>query len=407
MNASAEDTVREQLVTDSGTMQPFLQQLPGNNSWMNIDNAPHLRTLQSVVDFLKWYYTPFVVGVGFVGNALSLWTFLGTTLRKMSSTQYLSALAVIDSLFLLTLLLVWLTNLDVNLYNTEGWCQMTLYVSYVCTFLSIWYVVAFTVERYIAVCFPIKRSNMCTTFRAKAVVCALLVFAVVLYLNQSWMAGVVMINGKGLCIPLPVFISTVKVFNRVDIVLNLFLPYSTIIILNALILKSVVTFYRRRKSMIRTTTTAKRDQTITFRPKAQIKISQALLAVSFAFLLLNSPGHIMRLRHVLKTLMDPYYRAPYSEFLLQQLFQYFFYTNFSVNFFIYFLLGKGFRRGLRMQFVGLYESALIFYRRKKYPSRNFPDHVQENDLQMAPLTPAPLVENNIANNVDGGITVVS
>ncbi|KAG8326321.1 G-protein coupled receptor activity protein [Homalodisca vitripennis] len=46
----------------------------------------------------------------------------------------------------------------------------------VCSFLSVWFVVAFTVERFIAVRYPLKRPSMCTVTRAKMVLSVLTLF---------------------------------------------------------------------------------------------------------------------------------------------------------------------------------------------------------------------------------------
>lgn len=50
----------------------------------------------------------------------------------------------------------------------------------VCSFLSVWFVVAFTVERFIAVRYPLKRPSVCTASRAKMVLTVLTLFTLII-----------------------------------------------------------------------------------------------------------------------------------------------------------------------------------------------------------------------------------
>jgi hypothetical protein len=55
----------------------------------------------------------------------------------------------------------------VHTFNRQGWCQAVVYMSTASTFLSVWLTVAFTVERFIAVHYPLQRPHICTVARAK------------------------------------------------------------------------------------------------------------------------------------------------------------------------------------------------------------------------------------------------
>ena len=117
-------------------------------------------------DFLTHYYTPCLVFFGSIGNILSVIVFFKTKLRKLSSSYYLAALGISDTCFLLSAFVSWLYYLNINIYNRDYYCQFFTYISGLCSFLSVWFVVAFTVERFIAVLYPLKRQTMCTVKRA-------------------------------------------------------------------------------------------------------------------------------------------------------------------------------------------------------------------------------------------------
>lgn len=126
-------------------------------------------------DFLTHYYTPFLVFFGSIGNILSVIVFFKTKLRKLSSSYYLAALGISDTCFLLGAFASWLNYVNINIYNREYYCQFFTYISGLCSFLSVWFVVAFTVERYIAVLYPLKLQTMCTVKRTCMVLAGLII----------------------------------------------------------------------------------------------------------------------------------------------------------------------------------------------------------------------------------------
>lgn len=134
-----------------------------------------LRVAFGVGEFLTHYYTPALTLVGTIGNILSVIVFFKTKLCKLSSSYYLAALAVSDTCFLIGAFVSWLNYVDINVYNKNYFCQFFTYISGLCSFLSVWFVVAFTVERFIAVLYPLKRQTMCTVKRACSVLVGLIV----------------------------------------------------------------------------------------------------------------------------------------------------------------------------------------------------------------------------------------
>lgn len=142
-----------------------------------------------VGDFLTHYYTPLLVLFGSIGNILSVFVFFKTKLKKLSSSYYLAALGITDTCFLLGAFVSWLNYLDINIYNRNYYCQFFTYLSGLCSFLSVWFVVAFTVERYIAVLYPLKRQTMCTVKRACSVLIGLIVIGCVICTPYFWYAA--------------------------------------------------------------------------------------------------------------------------------------------------------------------------------------------------------------------------
>ncbi|KAI8747890.1 thyrotropin-releasing hormone receptor, partial [Biomphalaria glabrata] len=71
------------------------------------------------------------------------------------------------------------------------------------------------------------------------------------------------------------------------------------------------------------------------------RLTVMLTAVSITFITLHTPSHIIRLRLLLGQLLG--HGPTLSQFLLQRLFELFYYINFALNSGIYLMFGKSFR----------------------------------------------------------------
>lgn len=153
----------------------YFQYLDNNTTGFGYVNETdfELTFTHKFIDFLSHYYVPVLVVFGVIGNILSAIAFLITKLKKISSCYYITALSVSDTIILIDAFLQWLSYIDINIYNQNYFCQVFAFASRSAYFTSIWLVVAFTVERFIAVLHPLKRQTMCTARRACLVVIGL------------------------------------------------------------------------------------------------------------------------------------------------------------------------------------------------------------------------------------------
>ena len=289
------------------------------------------------------------------------------------------------------------------------WCQLTIYLANLSSFLSVYYIVAFTVERFIVVMFPLRRRTICTVRRAKIVCVILGVFALLFYSFSLWMNGVRPSSDGNTCMILPQYTQYSHILMNVDTVLTLVVPSVPIITLNSLIAIKLYRTNKNRRNLpsrtcyrvgvrsksnisIGTNTASELSShsgltSIEMRPCTrrsrangtvrrvnggrstsgmQMKTTRLLLIISTVFIVLNIPSHAFRLHLFIDSLYsdndDDELSFSYTFFNWQQVCQLIYYVNFSINFFFYSAFAQGFANGLRQLGTRLKKKLLPFRR---------------------------------------------
>ncbi|XP_055606082.1 neuropeptides capa receptor [Uranotaenia lowii] len=236
------------------TYQPDLRNYPreisGPGPNLDIDQQTFLyyAELLSVINF---YYIPALVLFGSIGNILSVLVFFKTKLKKLSSSYYLAALGLSDTCYLVGLFVPWLNLIDIKIYTLEGYCQFFTFFSNLCSFLSVWFVVAFTVERFIAVMYPLKRQTMCTVRRAKIVISALTLIGVFISLPVIFFASPQYspAMNETICDMPEEYKDQMTMFNYLDTILVFVVPFTMIVVLNTFTALTVWKFAGVRRTM--------------------------------------------------------------------------------------------------------------------------------------------------------------
>ena len=299
----------------------------------------HLLRMHSVVKALRLYYQPVVIVIGVVFNTTSLAVFLGSKLRRLSSVRYLTACTAIDLLFLLVLLVSWLSDYGLPVYKIGAFCHVTTFLASASSFLSVWYTCAYSVNRFLVSYFPGWERELCTRMKTNAVIVMTSLLALVVFLNMSLTVGVVRLGSRTLCTPLPRFMPALKVLNHVDIVLNNVIPY--VILIPIFVLCSVRCYKDRSWVARRHLVTRTR---ITFDDKS-LTLGQTRVFITYLglFLLLNLPLLTERLRQMIKEITVSNNRISQESIMMLQFFYFLYYTRYSLNFFIHLVAYKGFR----------------------------------------------------------------
>lgn len=252
-----------------------------------------------------FYCTPVIVILGFVGNGVSVYVFFATKLRKSSSSYYLAALAISDNLFLLSVLFVWLPMIEVDFYNKPGMCQVITYLSGTCSFLSVWLVFAFTVERFVAVRYPLLRQSVCTVSRAKNTVVVLVALSMILYFPHTVLATVrPTMNNCTMCTFDSQWQQFLNLFNYIDTFITFIAPVVVITVLNICISRTIWKLSSVRSRLTHRTPAALLQMRRIQFPRSsrqrknattQNKITKMLLVVSTVCLCLHLPSYVVRI----------------------------------------------------------------------------------------------------------------
>lgn len=300
--------------------------------------------------YLNSYGYIMEVVIGSVANILVLIVMLG--LRHLPICNYMAALALADlSVILGPCLTRWLhtENIDARSTNTAV-CRILSFQSYWSFGLSAWLLVAMTIDRYIAITFPLKAIRLSTPYRARVVililmtVMAIINFHFLLTLTAEKQPG----NKQQTCNSYDQFKHFVNnIWPWIDATVYSFLPFTFLIIFNILII------HGHRKSTI--LNSILKGSTAREMPETANKVSRrmtvTLLTVTISFIALTAPTQILFIIRQsafnfkpTPTTVNYKILAQYS--LTAGLVNILLYANHCVNFFFYVLTGHKFRQQL-------------------------------------------------------------
>ncbi|XP_041361987.1 neuropeptides capa receptor-like [Gigantopelta aegis] len=314
----------------------------GNGSTYMFSIQDHMT--YRVAHILHTYVLPSDIFIGLMANLISILVFTGKDLRNLSSSVYVLAVLIADSGSLITMVAVWLEVLKYPINHMQGMCQFFVYLTYICSFLSVWYMVCITVENYITFCHPTRIKIMCTQSRARMVTIALAVGALCLYSVSPFIVDVTSDpnypNYSPTCRPKPSYIVFNDILTYIDSVLTLLVPSVAILLMLTAIVVSIVSSLRKKKRrMVKDQPRAKNKADC-----PQVRVAKMLFALSSTYLILNLPSHVIRLFFLLRPNDVTQPNITMEEGLMMLIFLYLSYLNSCVKFFLLFAFSANFRK---------------------------------------------------------------
>ena len=297
-----------------------------------------------------WVLTsPLIFVIGFLGNSLSLAVFRRIGFGRSSTNVYLSCIATADNgVLLLGLLPQWLEESGVIILHDL--CPMACKISYFCKFTSgdtsIWLLAAFTIDRAVAVRFPLRNFLPRRSRSVFALCSCVLACACAKNVHVFWTRGAVVdaVTGEliSTCDRAPgyeyfeAYVRPWIAFAVVNVA-----PLIVILMCNAVIVRVLVRYHdRQRKNTILSNVERNFRQTTVM-----------CLAVSVVFFVCVTPYFGL-------LIVRPYWKAAVSDRsalnVTEAVNNLLLYTNHSCNFFMYCLTGNVFRQALLAMLYGLF-----------------------------------------------------
>lgn len=295
---------------------------------------------------------PILLAVGSLGNLFSF-IILFKNLGKASTYTYLCALALLDLLVLYVgLLRIWIGQFITDVLDTSNiLCKTGTFFGYVCSDTSVWLIVAVTIERFIAVMFPLKAPRLCSRRNAHIAIVGLILTFVAVNSHFLWSVEIHHYSFNrtviSKCHAKAVFGYLVEdVWPWIDAGIYSFVPFLIIIISNIFIIKNIISAKHTRSILRQKSSISTRKGTINSnrtRGESSKKITLMLLSVSFTFLISTLP---MNLVLIYTSFADDVEEDDVSfvrRKLLKTIAEMLMYVNHTVNFFLYCMTGKKFR----------------------------------------------------------------
>lgn len=290
---------------------------------------------------LHIYLMPCICVIGYVGNSLSFLVMMQKNNRALSSCNYMASLAFTDN-GILAIIGYYVYTFVFDDPMNQVICSLLAYLVFVTTLMGSLTVVAMTFDRFIAITFPLKASTLCTPRRARITLGGLYIFAVVYNIPHLYLSR--MVNERT-CASFAVQSVFKDVYSWIGIVVSCLFPFTVLIILNILIIKSV----KKSRSFFKSadgdggTGDTEADKK---RKDQDRQLTRMLLLVSFMLLALT---FLQYLRNIVFSFVNPNasQKLYYTYIMIYHITNKLFFSNGAVNFFLYCISGTKFRNDLR------------------------------------------------------------
>ncbi|KAH3848485.1 G-protein coupled receptor daf-37-like [Dreissena polymorpha] len=295
---------------------------------------------------------PILILLGTIGNSLSILVLTRRSIRVSTTALVLTVLACSDLLVLysgpLRQWLVFLFKTDVR-HVSEAGCKINMWLVYSSLDFSAWILIIVTLERMVSAWLPHRAKTVCT--QRNAVVFLIAVGVFILAINSHMLYGMVFkidenTNKIVMCIEIDQSYKDFfnKVWPWIDLCMFCAIPFSVIVIGNALIAFKVLQSKKKSKSTVAPAQPSRsRDPQQGTRNGKQSSMTAMLFTLNTVFLVSTSPVSIYNIGYAdwiegadNATLAGlEFWWAVVNMFM---------YTNNSINFFLYCLSGTKFRK---------------------------------------------------------------
>ena len=253
---------------------------------INEDGSTFMEQVRTYITFkiatvLATYWFPILVPIGLIGNSLSFAVMTKQNNRKMSTCKYMAAININDNILMYICSHEYLVSvLQIHRWNITE-CKFiafgALFTVQNCTYL----ILAMTIDKYIAIKWPHKAATYSTPRRARMIVIGVYESVFIYNIPHFFLSNII----AGLCSGYAIRSLTTSIYSWFSFVLNAVIPFTMLIYMNFVIVKTV----RNRKSLRNSSTGSDRRQGMMKDAEHQLTIM--LLMVTTGFLVLLFPPY--------------------------------------------------------------------------------------------------------------------
>ncbi|XP_039295162.1 neuropeptides capa receptor-like [Nilaparvata lugens] len=317
------------------------------DEWLMMNRGPKRLNMNIVIPITVVYVVIFATGV--IGNIAVCLVIARTRILHTATNFYLASLAMSD----LTFLLLGLPN-DLSLYwQPYPWtyglavCKLRAVVSEMSSYTSVLTIVAFSMERYLAICHPLYTYSMSGLRRAMWIICALWTVSFVCALPFAVFTKVNYIQyppNSGITVPESAFCGLLKEnipqnapIYELSTICFFLVPMFIIVLLYVRIRRVVRD--RNRHSIVNSVLGEN------YHNKARKSVIRMLTAVVVTFFLCWAPFHLQRVLYIYVPNSAPYWYE-INEWLYY-ITGCFYYFSSTVNPFLYNVMSVKYRLAFR------------------------------------------------------------
>lgn len=318
--------------------------------------------------YLNGVATMVVIALGVIGNTMAMIVLTRRTMYT-STNIFLTALAIWDTMVLLVCVLLISLQELFRPFKEQVFPYVVIYaypIALAAQTATVWLTVSFTVERYIAVCHPLRAASMCTIPRARTVVLLISVVSI-LYNVPRWFEYTVQ-NFQDSYNQTCILLSKTRLgndsiyhkiyFGWLYFLVMCFIPLCSLAILNAFLIMAVKRSKQQRRDM-------------NVRQSRENNVTIMLVSVVMVFIICQVPALIYNMAYSI----DMHKMTAFVGWVVLSDIRNFLVTlNSAINFILYCALGQKFRR----TFVRTLCPCLMRQMPGRFQSFSFNNHQRES-----------------------------
>lgn len=319
-------------------------ELCGNST--SSETAETLRTAIDVLSYINYFLLPLLLVLGLTGNTLTIIIMQTKRYTHLTSRIFLIALALSDSVLLLTQpfnknFILTLFQTDLRAMSNVG-CKVFFVIFKTAKMSSSWFLVFICWERFVAVWFPLKAKMICTKRVAFCLILA--VYFIILTYTSVW-SYASQITPKGICHPDvydksdPNEVRRFGAFLLGGLSIYSLIPMCFLITMTPMIALKLTRHGQKRKSMI-----GKSARKATSQDTNRTTIM--LVGVMVAYILLISPVTALHMSAFFLR-VNAFGSNALGFLVFKEVSQILEQINYAINFFLYVLTSSMFRQGFQ------------------------------------------------------------